>query len=47
MARKPRLFLDADVLVAGSASTGGASHIILQFRLSRVTVSSSDMNPKS
>jgi len=36
MAHKPRLFLDADVLVAGSASTTGASHIILQ--LSNLTI---------
>ena len=36
MARKPRLFLDADVLIAGSASTSGASHIVLQ--LSRLTI---------
>lgn len=36
MAPKPKLFVDADVLIAGSASTTGASHIILQ--LSRLTI---------
>lgn len=33
---KPRLFLDADVLIAGSASAAGASHIILH--LSDLTI---------
>lgn len=27
---RPRLFLDADVLIAGSASTTGASHLVLR-----------------
>ena len=35
---KPRLFIDADVLIAGSASTTGASYIILH--LSDLTLSS-------
>lgn len=33
---KPRLFVDADVLIAASASTKGASHILLQ--LSDLTI---------
>ncbi len=33
---KPRLFMDADVLIAGSASTTGASHILLH--LSDLTI---------
>lgn len=33
---KPKVFFDADVLVAGSASTTGASHILL--RLSEITL---------
>ncbi len=33
---KPRLFVDADVLIAASASTTGASHVLL--RLSDLTV---------
>jgi len=33
---RPRVFFDADVLLAGSASTTGASHILL--RLSELTV---------
>lgn len=33
---RPRVFIDADVLIAGSASTRGASHIVLQ--LSELTV---------
>ena len=33
---KPRLFIDADVLIAGSASTAGASHILLH--LSDLTI---------
>ncbi|MBM3241530.1 PIN domain-containing protein [Candidatus Poribacteria bacterium] len=36
MVRKPILFLDADVLIAGSGATSGASHIILQ--LSKLTI---------
>ena len=28
-AAKPRLFFDADALIAGSASTTGAAHILL------------------
>ncbi len=36
MVRKPKLLVDADVLIAGSASTSGASHIILQ--LSKLTI---------
>jgi len=33
---RPKVFIDADVLIAGSASTRGASHIVLQ--LSELTV---------
>jgi predicted nucleic acid-binding protein len=33
---KPRIFIDADVLIAGSASTVGASHILLH--LSDLTI---------
>lgn len=33
---KPRVLVDADVLIAGSASTSGASHILL--RLSEFTI---------
>ena len=33
---KPRLFVDADVLIAASASTKGASHVLLQ--LSDLTI---------
>jgi len=33
---KPRIFIDADVLIAGSASTAGASHILLH--LSDLTI---------
>ena len=36
MVRKPKLLVDADVLIAGSVSTSGASHIILQ--LSKLTI---------
>ena len=35
-APKPRIFVDADVLVAGSASTSGANHVLL--RLSEYTI---------
>jgi predicted nucleic acid-binding protein len=33
---RPRLFIDADVLIAGSASTAGASHVLLH--LSDLTI---------
>ncbi len=36
MVRKPKLFVDADVLIAGSVSTSGASHIILQFLYNKI-----------
>ena len=39
----PAVFVDADVLIAGSASTGGASHLILQLgELGLIDVVSSD-----
>ena len=28
--RRPRVFIDADVLIAGAASTTGASHLVLR-----------------